>query len=245
MSIRLYAEFLLNIRQVNIYATLKDARGPPLQDAHIASDRKTITVAYNGERRTIVFPSGIAGTAVANFPVEARQLVSLRLEIAEDDLDVNGAEQKPPYGLRLAVGNDQPWSAASLTADAEMACRACKAVVVEARKVAEWRDLPREHWADMMDLWHCHKPSTEPNGAHPTRDGKYGALGKTALQGETGFVDTCHFLVPEAACKDFKVRGFLIYKVFSCVYVRWASRRRHSVEHPLYHEGVTDTHAPD
>ena len=203
MSIRLYAEFLLNIRQVTIYAQLQNEPDRGLQ-AHVVSDRKTLVVTYDGESKRIVFPSGIRGKATLGFPVDIQQVLSLRLEFAEDE------SAGPSHGEGMQVVNDQPWSALSLSTETEIACRACRAVLVGPGAVTDWRDLPREHWADMMDLWHCHKPPTETNGTHPTRDGRYGALGTAALSSGTGFVDTTRFLVPEATCGGSTVCDMLL-----------------------------------
>ena len=216
MSIRLYAEFLLNIRQVTIYATLRSAPEQHLQ-AHVVSDRKTLEVTQDGETARIVFPSGIAGRASVDVPVDGRRgELSLRLEITEDDLD-----GKEPDGRGMAVANDTPWSAAALGPKLEMACRTCPAVLVPRKTVGEggvreWRDLPRAHWAEAMDLWHCHKPPEAANGA-PSRDGKYGALEKVARQGETGLVDACDFLIPERACTNLEVcPSPILHYLFVC-----------------------------
>ena len=210
MSISLYAEYLLNIRQVTIYATLKNLADKRLQ-AHVSSDRKTLSVAYDGASKTIEFPSGVAGKATVDLPVDAQEFLSLRLEIAEDE-----DADKPPHGVGMAVANDQPWSAASLSPDVEMACRACAAALVRPGVVKEWRDLPRKGWAEAMDMWHCHKPAGSTNGTHPARDGKYGVLEGLVLQGETGLVDTCHFLVPEGACVGIKVRSSFPLRCDTC-----------------------------
>jgi len=34
-----------------------------------------------------------------------------------------------------------------------------------------WKDLPSADWAEMMDLWHCHKPDKHENG-HEDENGK-------------------------------------------------------------------------
>ena len=225
MSISLYAEFLLNIRQVTIYATLKNFADKRLQ-AHVSSDRKTLTVAYDGESKTITFPSGIAGTAVVDFPVDARQFLSLRLEIAE----AADAAGRPPHGVGMAVANDQPWSAASLGPAVEMGCKACAAApLVRPGGVQEWRDLPRQGWAEAMDMWHCHRPPAAQvnGGTHPARDGKYGALGGLVQRGDTGLVDACHFLVPEGACAGITVR-LRFHLPALCAEFMGAARRRHS-----------------
>ncbi|KAF4781966.1 hypothetical protein HER10_EVM0005802 [Colletotrichum scovillei] len=82
-----------------------------------------------------------------------------------------------------------------------------------------WKDLPSENWAEMMDFWHCHKPSTDredehehgANGEgkqkddheHLTRRG-YGANSSIAAQPGVGMVDLTSFLFCEADCVGLK-----------------------------------------
>jgi hypothetical protein len=193
--VNLYAEFLLNIRQVTIYANLEDEQKSD-RDAIISSDKKSLTVSYDGESATITFPSGVSGTAKVEFPVEKRKAISLRLEITEDD--------KPPHTIGMDVDNDTPWPASSLSSETRIACRSCRQILVEQGE-RRWKDLPREHWAELMDLWHCHKPPAPlPNGSEPSSKG-YAAGNIPKVRRGLAFVDTSHLLVTQEESNGVKV----------------------------------------
>lgn len=47
-----------------------------------------------------------------------------------------------------------------------------------------WKQLPSEHWAELMDLWHCHKPHIEHNSHEHDDDKSYtDGLYKLAMEG--------------------------------------------------------------
>lgn len=49
-----------------------------------------------------------------------------------------------------------------------------------------WRPLPSEHWAELMDLWHCHKPAE-------TKDPATNPLYQLALNGFHPTPQTCYY----------------------------------------------------
>jgi hypothetical protein len=65
-------------------------------------------------------------------------------------------------------GMQIPWSARDMSSQTRMRCRGCGNVFLGSRKdgaetldkasMMVWKDLPSADWAEMMDLWHCHKP---------------------------------------------------------------------------------------
>jgi hypothetical protein len=203
-SVNLYAEFLLNIRQVTIYASLKLDNSADL-NAFVSSDRKSLTVTYDGSSATIIFPSGVSGKATIEFPIQRRALISLRLEIAEDD--------KPSHGIGMEVANDSPWSADTLSPASQIACRACRNEILKPLK-REWKDLPRDDWAEMMDLWHCHKPSETPSAHKQGANEGYAAMKRPQLTAGVGLVNTCHILLPEHECCNLKVSLAFISRNF-------------------------------
>lgn len=94
-----------------------------------------------------------------------------------------------------------------MSEDAYFSCRGCTAVIVEKGQVGEWRDLPSENWAEMMDFWHCHKPDDHDHGnAHQHKDTNlasikgYGANTRFTAQVGVGFVDLASFLLAEDDC---------------------------------------------
>lgn len=55
-----------------------------------------------------------------------------------------------------------PWTATDLRAEPgkfSLRCQ-CDSKIVNSPSIFEWKALPSENWAEMMDFWHCHKPDT-------------------------------------------------------------------------------------
>ena len=210
--INLYAEFLLHIRHATIYASLHSTRDDEAK-AYICSDRKSVTVTHNGDKATIVYPSGISGKATVDFPVAKSQTISLRLEIVEDN--------KPSHGLHMDVANDSPWSASSLTSETQVACGSCNIILIEDGP-RMWKDLPRGDWAELMDYWHCHKPSNGPSSSPQIAHKGYATTNRPRVQYGVGLVDNCHILVSEIECPGLKV-GCMLARLISISL--WARRR--------------------
>lgn len=67
-----------------------------------------------------------------------------------------------------------PWTAKQMSPCARVRCRACGSTLLgpepgdgsgNERQCGDsliWKDLPSADWAEMMELWHCHKPHPEP-----------------------------------------------------------------------------------
>ena len=201
-GVNLYAEFLLNIRQVTIFATLSNISGGG--EAHISSDRKSLSLSHDGNSASIAFPSGIVGKATVHLPVQKARHVSCRLELTEDD--------KPPHDIEVA--NDCPWPASALTSETQAACRSCESVVVLAQTDRVWKDLPRDDWAETMDMWHCHKPDVPICSKTETVSKAYGSANRPSVRVGLGFVDTCHLVLPAAECNRIKVSVGAHYSFF-------------------------------
>ncbi len=139
---------------------------------------------------------------------------SWRLPLA-DPAGAAGGEQTQGRSSGLRHDSAVPWSALDLVPGCEVRCRTCRAVVVEQGKLAEWKDLPSENWAEMMEFWHCHKPDhhhhdADKNGVDSAGHGKatptglaargYGASSTIAAQRGIGFVDLMAFAFAEEDC---------------------------------------------
>lgn len=171
-SIRLYAEFLPNIRQVTLYASL-----PPSRDTS-----NNYSIALSPDCRTVDSSDG-AGWVKLHLP--ARVSVTSTERLRYNDEQRKGGE----LSFRLLVdennGSDQeegesegrPWGATHLSAKTRLRCRQCHNIlfpcystethgpgVDEQSREKEmsgevvFKDLPSQNWAEMMDFWHCHKP---------------------------------------------------------------------------------------
>lgn len=109
-----------------------------------------------------------------------------------------------------------PWGAGELNGKgaARIVCRECGAEFVGSGKVKEWKDLPNENWAEMMDFWHCHKPSEHHHRHGHEEEGEigkskgYAAANQLRAVKGTGFVDLGAFLLRKEDCIRIKAVPF-------------------------------------
>ncbi|KAF2226612.1 ubiquitin-conjugating enzyme E2-binding protein [Elsinoe ampelina] len=80
----------------------------------------------------------------------------------------------------------------------------CNGPLLDRQTVKSYKDLPSEGWAEMMDLWHCHKP--EEDHDHDQVNGKgYSASSKLTARSGVGYVDTLTILVSQEDCTNITV----------------------------------------
>ncbi|KAI9880303.1 MAG: hypothetical protein M1830_004182 [Pleopsidium flavum] len=202
-SINLYAELLLNLQQVTVFASLKSClNGKTLLD--LSSDLETISVSHEGEIARIRLPTRVAGNTTLKLPTAPVTELSFRLPVLG-----NGH----PANLNDAAANNYvPWSAGNLTSTTQISCRTCNEILVDQSAIAIWKDLPSENWAEMMDFWHCHKPDHEghdeahdPNDAVNDSQKGYTATSRLFAKSGVGFVDLCYLLLAKKDC--FGIQG--------------------------------------
>ncbi|GAM84182.1 hypothetical protein ANO11243_021750 [Dothideomycetidae sp. 11243] len=101
-----------------------------------------------------------------------------------------------------------PWSAEDFQPSISIRCASvhnCGATLLPSSHLFDYRDLPSATWAEMMDLWHCHKPE-EPLAVGATIDTKgYSAASRLSARTGTLFIDTLSFLMSEPDCSNIKV----------------------------------------
>lgn len=210
-SITLYAELLLNIRTVTLFASLRTVYTRETK-AKLSIDGYEITVTHEGESATIRLPVKAQGGGDAALSLPANppsKEISLRLQIEEQD----GSELFTGIQAEERKANIVPWDGASLNTmkDVKAFCKGCKECVLPSGKIKEWRDLPNENWAEMMDFWHCHKPDEHHLHDHTHHDtvAKKGYAAANRLQAKNGigFVDLASLLLKEEDCESIRV-GF-------------------------------------
>lgn len=199
--IYLYVEVLANIRQANLHASLETHKNEHTK-IDIASDKKTITVTHDGETASIYLPTEIGGTAEVNIPVDRGKEMSVRLELA-DIMNMPSVED--------TYGNEAPWSANDLSPNTQLRCRACETGLLTNEIPLEFKDLPSEHWAEMMDMWHCHRPEKDAEAAADYKG--YGASTRVKAAPGIAFVDTASFLFAEQSCKNIQVGSTVSFSV--------------------------------
>jgi hypothetical protein len=212
--ITLYAELLLHIRTVTLFASLRTnhSRGT---DVKMYADGSYITVSHEGYSASIRLPIDVKGGGDAALELPSQppsKELTLRLQLEEkEESDLLGTLQREDRKANIV-----PWDGASLTDanDVAVSCKSCNGLLVPQAKVQQWRDLPNENWAEMMDFWHCHKPDEHHLHDH-THDDTVGQKGYAAgnrLQAAegVGFVDLTSFLLAASDCEGAEVRLFLV-----------------------------------
>lgn len=206
MPIHLYIEHLLNIRTLSIQASLPTS-STQTTHASISADKSTLTLTHDDETASIKLPINLSPRQESKIsldipPVPQKELnFRVQLEEKENSELTDGLDRED----NIVV----PWTADQLTSDTEICCKACGSVVVERGKIKQWKDLPSEGWAEMMDFWHCHKPD-HPDGPHDHgADGElkkgYAAGSRLALEPCVGMVDALHLVVVADDCINVKV----------------------------------------
>ena len=149
-KIYLYAELLLNIRQITVFAILPSSCNESTQ-IELDADQKRLRLSHGDEEALIELPCSALDNANLKIPTVSTKELSFRLAIS--------GSANLPGRLKPATDNTIPWPALKLTPETQLACGCCGKRLVTDVKV--WKDLPSGGWADMMDFWHCHKPTTE------------------------------------------------------------------------------------
>jgi hypothetical protein len=220
-SITLYAELLLHIRTISLFASLRTHHNRETK-AKLSSDGNCITVSHEGQSAMICMPFNVKGGGEAELTLPSQpqsKEITLRLQLEEkEDSDLLGTLQSEERKTNIV-----PWDGAFLDEQSgvELLCKRCDTVIVPTGKIGRWRDLPNENWAEMMDFWHCHKPDEHHLHDHTHEDtmGQKGYAAGNRLQaaGGVGFVDLTSFLLKAQDCEGAQVRHtrFLLMRLFS------------------------------
>lgn len=195
-TITIYAELLLNIRQVTVFVNLPSESDDDTS-LSISSDLKSIYITHKKTTTSLVLPCQVAANTSFRLPSTKEKELSFRLQVAMN-FDSYQAEEF------FRAGEDAPWPAASLSSESRIGCRSCKNILLE-ESVQTWKDLPSENWAEMMDFWHCHKPDTKNSHDQGLTKGYAAANGLSPSHG-VGLVDFSHIVLLESDCTGIQVR---------------------------------------
>lgn len=217
-NIYLYAELLLNIRQVTIFAILPSSCN---ETTHIEldSNHKSLRLQHEDDGASIELPCPVVDDANVKVPTIPTKELSFRLAVS--------GSSKLPGRTTPSSDNTVPWPASALTSETQLACGSCGNLLVTDVKV--WKDLPSGGWADMMDFWHCHKPTIEDmaNGSAGSTKG-YAASNVLGPTTGVGLVDISCFHLAESDCTGIMVCIYPSYRTcpLSLLVMFWATRRR-------------------
>lgn len=194
----LYAEFLPKLGRISIVIHLPTP-STYLTKALVSDDARRLLVYHEGATTELVLP---VKTALKNehLPGEippGLDEMSWRLVPHKSEVAAAG------FGRSGFDAGAVPWSAVDLKPHVDVTCRTCGTVFISKDNLKEWKDLPSENWAEMMEFWHCHKPTNntkngQENGKQTTEDQQtsrgYGANSAIGSQKGVGFVDLTKML---------------------------------------------------
>ncbi|EER37057.1 conserved hypothetical protein [Histoplasma capsulatum H143] len=231
----LYAELLPNIRQITLHVSLPASSR--LAQSSITSDTPGDLV--RGNFSLSLLPSRDAVSLYSSHTVHTLPLPACVSESAHTILSTKPTLNPPGAGhgellFRLPVdvepglpgasqpengqpghGSNEvqvPWTAKDMCAESRVRCQRCKNTLFtpsDKGKVT-WKNLPSTDWAEMMDLWHCHKPDTHADDhgdaaagtALHTHDENetvkgYGASNQVVCTSGTVLIDVLSFVMAE------------------------------------------------
>lgn len=207
----LYAELLSNIRQISVIAFLKS---PITHETllKLSEDGQSVILIHNGSTQKLNLPAFVAVNPQLLKQRSANigsKEISWRLPLLDQS-----PQKKDEDFSQAAIA---PWAATNLPDPTKLLCRECQAVIVASSALNIWKDLPSENWAEMMDFWHCHKPTDneDEKAGHRHEDDAshqkaYGAHTKFIAETGVGFVGLTYFLLSEKDCQNIVVSAISI-----------------------------------
>ncbi|KAJ4407103.1 hypothetical protein N0V82_009986 [Gnomoniopsis sp. IMI 355080] len=227
----MYAEYLPKLQKISIVVSLPTP-----------SERKT-KVMIERDANTLHIYHDTVTTKMA-LPVDS----DIRDEhLGFDNREINPGQTKLSWRIQPADAVTKaaeatartgaeifrvPWSAADLIVNVDIVCRKCRTVILSKDKLKEWKDLPSDNWAEMMEFWHCHKPTTangdkqKNSGSYGHSEGHeqskpsddqlayrgYGANSAISAQSGVGFVDLTKFLFYSEDCRGLTMDALSVEK---------------------------------
>ena len=196
-QLSIYAELLLNIRQVTVFVTLPSDSNEKTE-LGLSSAKNSISISHCGQHAAAKLPCQVVEKDNLKLPLTPVRELSFRLPLDEDD--------KSFSKLRTTQREDCPWPASLMNAGTQLECRRCY-TLLSGGLVRLWKALPSEHWAEMMDFWHCHKPDVDEPQEHnfQTETKGYAASNRLEPTAGVGFVDSNSFILLRDDCIGIEV----------------------------------------
>lgn len=113
----------------------------------------------------IKLPSGAGDVFLRENSVHFGQnTIELPVEIDENRMNTQKdgtiSIQIPPRQLEEETSDNYPWSYKQIqSSEANFLCKSCGSAIIPRSKVGKIKPMPSESWSEMLDLWHCHKPT--------------------------------------------------------------------------------------
>ncbi|KMP09910.1 hypothetical protein CIHG_07238 [Coccidioides immitis H538.4] len=204
----------IKVAAIAVYVTLADLPNSSETQSilEIVPSRDELLLSVGDQKRSLRLPARVAPSAPSYFPLQPGSASNIDQREFSFRLQVDEGSQCFPS--RDASTPQIPWSAKHMSAETQIKCRACGNILLEPQggNRMVWKDLPSANWAELMDIWHCHKPDSHEDGDHKdkiTHNGPmsthnesaaskgYGAGNHTVCQADTVLVDVMNFYVTE------------------------------------------------
>lgn len=206
----IYAEFLPRLGRISVVIHLR-TESTHKTKVLVSRDGLHLIVDHDGTSTKLRLPvkTRIAGE---HLPGEVKPgLIKMSWRLFPTPEEVQAAQHVAPDSV--------PWSAAHLRPGLRVTCRECDEPIFPGETIQTFKDLPSENWAEMMEFWHCHKPTdAHSNGADAATNAQqkaseadlasrsYGANSIISAQNGVGFVDLMTILFSQHDCKCLMVR---------------------------------------
>lgn len=104
---------------------------------------------------------------------------------------------------QLTIPLSSKYLSSFASSESEFSCLNCQGDLLSCRDISYWKALPSETWAEMMDFWHCHKPSVsdeKPSSFNPSY-----AISSFHAYPSTALVGLSYILFHPSHCKSSQV----------------------------------------
>ncbi|PGH08061.1 hypothetical protein GX51_01503 [Blastomyces parvus] len=238
----LYAELLPNIRQITLHVSLPDSSSsspsPTTADTSanfaggkcsisILPSRRAVSLSSADATQTLTLPARVseaAHTIVSKQPTHNPSGAGPGELLFRLPVDVETGPAGASRHANDLAGHERnevqvPWTAKDMCAETRVRCKQCTNLLFIPLKegTVTWKDLPSTDWAEMMDLWHCHKPDTHAEDHGDAATGTslhehdenetvkgYGAANQVVCTSGTVLIDVLSFVMAEGDCQGLR-----------------------------------------
>ncbi|KAK6532929.1 hypothetical protein TWF281_007100 [Arthrobotrys megalospora] len=180
-----FCELLPNIKQVSVSIESQDGEIPTSVGLH--PSKRALTVKYGLRTAHVMLPTPIDSPSITLTPATTYRLSASQTYLSSGEYETFSSPVQ------------DPWDASFVFSECSLRCIACTTAIIPGGRIQKWKNLPSEHWADMMDLWHCHKPHNK-NGT--SEGSRYSGVGRIVAESAVGLVDPMYFLLRRDDCEN-------------------------------------------
>lgn len=168
-ELKYLSEYLARIKSVAVSIQLPE--GYNIDKLTFKDTRRAIVhynAMYGDEKRAMVYlPEEISYSVTqVDHPVtDTTNTISFRLPGVPNERENEVRPTSFFDNSKLVI----PWSASELSGSStriDVKCVSCSHLLGTLGDSMNWKQLPSENWAEMMDFWHCHKPENKNETTH-------------------------------------------------------------------------------